>query len=249
MQAFLDFFEGKTYADAANGLFGIKHILWITLTFVLLAALYPVLKRHKRIADIALTVFAVTMLVLRFVKYFIMYPFVWENSFARIIPYELCTIMSYVLPFTVLFRTHRLNSFIYPLAVFGGTVTLGYADWVFDGNSINFNKLESMIVHILLIYIPVLSAAADRYRFDVAKIYRPFAAMALLLVYAEVANEWITPGANHMYTRVNPLPKDTAPLHHMFLLGAGFVLFMAIIHAPDIVRRITAGIKRTGKTA
>ena len=136
-----DFFMGTTKADSAAEIFGMKHLLWLFVPLVIIASLYFLFKKHKRAGEVTLLAFAITLLTLRFIKYVIFYPNIWGEGWDRLIPYELCTISSYILPFTVFFKTKRLNAYLYPLAIMGGFITLVYSEWIFNGYAFDFNKL------------------------------------------------------------------------------------------------------------
>jgi hypothetical protein len=202
----------------------------------LVIMLYFVFKKYKKAGKVMLYTSAAVMLVLRIVKYLYFKPIYWNEGWGSIVPYELCTILSYILPFTVFLNTKKLNKFIYPLAIIGGVVTMAYSEWIFNGQGLNFNKFESLIVHILLIAIPYFSAAVGRFSFKIKDFFKPVIAMAFFVGYAYIANTYITPGANHMFIRVNPLPINF-PVHHMYFFAAFFLIVLFLMYAKDVFRK------------
>lgn len=232
-----EFFIGNGVVSPSAGLFGLNHILWIVGAFVFIVAASIYANKNKTSAKVLLIAMAVVMLVLRAVKYLVMHPFYWSNTFLSSIPYQLCTILSYVLPFTVFFNTKKLNKFIYPLAIIGGFITILYPDWVFNGRGLNFDKLESLIVHILLIAIPVVSTYSGRFKYNIKELYKPIAAMTLLVLYALIANLYITPGSNHMFMMRNPLPINFGPVHHYIVFTIAFLFVLFLMYLPSFIRQ------------
>ena len=241
LSALSGFFAEKSVPPENAGwkLFGLTHILWIVLPIAGIVALYYTFKKHMRAGEITLYVFAAIMLCLRFTKYVVIRPNYWGYDWIKIIPYELCTISSFVMPFLVFFKSKKLSTYLFPPAIMGGAVTLLYADWVFNGQGINFNKLESLTVHILLIAIPFISVAVGRIEFDIKKIYRPIIATAALVVYAAMANAWFEPGSNHMYLNENPLDFNLfGNAHHMFMFALIFFIGLVGIYSPSLIALI-----------
>ncbi len=218
-------------------MFGLAQILWIVIPLLLLIGACILLKGKKKTGRVVLIVCAWTMLVLRVAKYFIFKPFFWDEGWKEIVPFAMCTIMSWIFPITVFFKTDKFNTFVYPLGIIGGIVTLAYSDWIFNGIGLDFNKFESLVVHWLLIAIPYLKVAIGEFQFKMKEIYRPFIALAIVIIYSAIANTYITPGANHNYLRSNPLPFQIPGLHHIFTLGLIGIVLMVLLYLPFLKKK------------
>jgi hypothetical protein len=236
MLSLMDFFTRNTPLDPNASLFGVNHLLWLILPLVAIFFLTRLARKNERFATKAILTMAWIMLTLRIVKYLFFYPFVWGYGWERLIPYELCTISSYLMPFVVFFRWKRIAKYLFPLAILGGFITMAYSEWIFNGYALDFNKLESLIIHILLMAIPFVSTGTDLFSFRVKEIWKPIALIIVLLGWAELANRVIEPGSNHMYTRVNPLPFRIEPFHHLFTFGLIFLILLALLYLGDYVR-------------
>lgn len=216
---------------------GVPHILWLVLPLAVVAILCGVFSKHKKAGRITIYVLAVVLLVLRVVKYGFLKPLLWNETWKTIVPFELCTILTFVLPFTVFFKTAKFNAFVYPLAIFGGIVTLAYPEWIYNGYGLNFNKLESLIAHTALFAIPFFSQASQfNFKLQIRDYYKPVLAMLVLILYAYIANRFITPGTNHMFIKQNPLPINIPGMHHMVLFAAAFLLYLFLLCLPNLIK-------------
>jgi uncharacterized membrane protein YwaF len=220
-------------------LFGLAHILWLVIPLIILIGLCFLVrllkqKGYGKYNKYLIWGIAGAMILLRIVKYYIFKPFFWDETWKEIIPFELCTIMSFVFPFTVFPKADKLNTYIYPLGIIGGFVTIAYSEWIFNGYGLDFNKWESLIVHWLLVYLPYIRLANSEFRFRIQDYYRPLVALIILVIYAWIANTFITPGANHMFLVKNPLPMQIPGLHHLFTLGLMAIAIIFLLYAPFI---------------
>ena len=183
---------GKSNPNPAYTIFGTAHLMWLIIPLIAIALLAAIFHKHKRQGKVAIYVLAAVMITLRVLKYFVFKTFIWDTGWKTVVPFELCTILSFLIPFTVFFKTKKLNPYIYPLAIIGGIVTLAYPEWIFNGRGLIFDKLESLIVHILLIAIPVFSAVTKKnFSFKIRDYYKPVLAMLILITYAYIANIYI----------------------------------------------------------
>jgi uncharacterized membrane protein YwaF len=231
----MSFFIPNSAAESKNyNIFGLAQLLWIVIPLAILIVACLIFRNRKKEGRILLIILASTMLLFRVLKYFVFKPFVWDEGWEQIVPFELCTIMSWIFPFTVYFKTNKLNTFIYPLGIIGGVVTLAYSEWIFNGRGLDFNKFESLIIHWILIAIPYIKVAMGEFSFKIKEIYRPFLALSIILLYSAIANAYITPGANHNYLRSNPLPFQIPGLHHLFTLGLIGIVFMLLMYLPFV---------------
>ncbi len=229
---FNEFFNGAGPANNNYALFELAHILWFAIPLVLIIVMCVLFRKYQKAGKVFLYIFASIMLALRITKYGIIKPFVWENNWIESIPFSLCTILSYILPFVVIFNFKKAMPYLYPLAILGGIITMAYPDWIFNGRGLNFNKLESLIVHILLIAIPFVSISVKRYQLKLTNFYKPVIALTIVTAYAHIANKFITPGTNHMFLESNPLPIDFGGLNHVIVFSVAMILVLFLMHIP-----------------
>ena len=233
------FMPGSAGENFHYKLFGSAQILWLVVPLIILVGLCFLVrflkkKGYEKYNKYLIWGIAGAMLLLRIVKYYIFKPFFWGETWKDIVPFELCTIMSFVFPFTVFPKADKLNTFIYPLGIVGGIVTIAYSEWIFNGSGMDFNKLESLIVHWLLVYLPYVRLANGEFSFRIRHYYRPLVALIVLVIYAWIANNFITPGANHMFLVKNPLPFQIPGLHHIFTLGLIGIVIVFLLYLPFI---------------
>jgi hypothetical protein len=236
---FLNFFmPNSADQNAGYKIFGPVHILWIIVPILFLIGLAFLARKNKTWGKWILLVLAISLLVMRFVKYIILKPFFWDEGWISVIPFELCTIMTYIFPFTIFFKTDKLNRYIYPLAVLGGTVTIAYSEWIFNGRGMDVDKLESLLAHWIIIYIPFVRIAMGQFKLKFKEIYKPVIALIILVAYAWLANTYFTPGSNHMFLRSNPLPFQIPGIHHIFTLGLVFIALIILLYFPFNLRKV-----------
>lgn len=235
---FLNFFMPNS-APATNSykMFGLSQILWIVIPLIILIAICLFLRNKKKEGRIVLVVIACTMLTLRIAKYFVFKPFFWGEDWKQLVPFEMCTLMSWIFPMTIFFKTDKFNTFVYPLGIIGGVVTLAYSDWIFNGLGLDFNKFESLMIHWLLIAVPYIRLAMGDFKFKIKEIYRPFVALSIIIFYSFIANTYITPGANHNFLRSNPLPFQIPGLHHIFTLGLIGIVLITALYLPFLKKK------------
>lgn len=237
-------FFSLTESPVANmELFSLSHILWIVIPLLLTVAGYFLFKKYPKAGKIILFSLAMYLIVVRLIKNILFKSILWNEGWDNIIPFQLCGVMIYALPFTVFFKTKKLNRFIYPLALMGGFIMMLYPDWVFNGGNMNFNKIESLIAHFLIVFIPITSIAVDRFKFEVKDIYKPLLALLLLTFYAHIGNLLI-PNRNYMFLQTNPLPFQIPGIHHIFTFGLIFIVLMLLLYSVDIARVIARKIKK-----
>ena len=218
-------------------LFGLAQLLWIIIPLVLLIFTCLVVRRNKRAGKIIIYGLGIALLALRIVKYALLKPFFWDEGLLQILPFEMCTVLSFIMPFTIFFKTNKLNTYLYPLGIIGGLVTLLYSDWIYNGLGLDFNKLESLIAHWILIAVPYLMVVIGEFRFDIKKMHRAFIGLLILVIYAEIGNSYINPGANYNYIRENPLPFQIPGLHHLFTFALIGIVLILSLYLPFVKKR------------
>lgn len=224
-------------------MFGLNYILWIVIPLILLVPLFFIFRKYQNFGKKALLVIAIYLLAVRLIKNIVFKAWLWDEGWHNVVPFQLCGVLIYILPFTIFFNTKKLNAFLYPLAILGGFVMILYPDWVFNGGNMSFNKLESLFAHIFLFYIPILQLAVGNFKFNIKDIWKPLVALAALAGYAHIGNLLI-PNRNFMFLVENPLPFDL-PIPHLIVLGTVSVLFIALLYLPSVIRQLVA--KRKNK--
>lgn len=128
------------------------HRLWIYIGFLLpvfyFLLLYPFDGRHRRalLAFIAITVFFSYASIRRYQT--------WTNVPA--LPLHLCVTAMYVIPLTLIFKSHKLFYFTMFINVIGALLALLMPNLPSDAGSLSTATIEFFINHIYAFFMPVL---------------------------------------------------------------------------------------------
>ncbi|MFA5007425.1 MAG: YwaF family protein [Candidatus Izemoplasmatales bacterium] len=228
-----------SYSDGlGEGAFGWRHFLWIG--FVVLAAVLGsfYFRKRPKAERTFVTIFAISLFAFRLVHQTVRASIGVEVPWTQAFPFHMCTVLTFLLPLTIVFDWKAIKTPVYVLSIMGGVITVILGDY-FDNRFLTMFALEGMSAHTLLILIPIYEFAAGRHRLELRDAWRVIAGILVLMGWATLANLVFYPdsGANYMYLMENALPFGTDKNYFLFYILI-FLVFFAGIYAGPIARAL-----------
>ncbi len=226
-----------------------RFYLWVVAVIALAVGLYQVFKRHKKAGKITILVLVSLMLIVRTINQVVRACIGAENPWWRAIPFHMCTVLSFVLPLTIIFKWDKIKTPVFTLSLMGGIITLLVNDY-FDNAFLTFSSIEGMLAHSILILVPIWSIAIGEFRIDYKKSWQTVVGVLVLMAWAMIANLILIYGlgisANYMYLMKNALPFGGD--FYLLVYVAIFAVFMlAVFGIPELYRFIVR--KKSQKNA
>lgn len=205
----------------AAGLFTPVHIGTIAilaLIFFVLAKTFN--NKSDRAKKGLLTVLAFTLPCLEISK------MIWDMTkgiftIANSLPLHLCGLMSIFMPLAVLTQKTWLQEFVYACGMLGGICALTYP-YVNIYPPIHYLYIESMMVHSIIMYIPLLMIRFGMLRPDIRSLPYSLIFLVLLAFGATIINA--ATGSNFFFLRG---PALNTPLYYIYD-KTGYVGYLAI---------------------
>ena len=224
--------------------------LWVASVAILAFLLYFVFKKHKKVGKIFIIAVVSTLLGVRFINQVVRACIGAEYPFWRAIPFHPCTVMTFVLPLTILCKWDKIKTPVFVISIMCGLITMFVNDY-FDNWFLTFSSFEGIVAHSILFLIPIYEVAIGEFRIDYKKWWHIVVGMVILIVWAMLANLILIYGcgisANYMYLMHNALPfGGNSPVYLVYYVLI-FCVFMALILGlPELARYIK---KRTNPEA
>jgi uncharacterized membrane protein YwaF len=236
MMAYNDGLGGGTFGD-------IRHLIVALVTIGLCVGSYHLFKRYKRAGRITVLVLCAYMFTVRLINRIVQAIVHTDFSpWMAIIPFHLCSIMSYLLPLTVFFRWEKIKTAVYVSGLIGAVVNLVLSD-DYGSLFIPFTPLESMWVHITLLLVPVIHIATGDFRLEWKKFWHVVLTFCIVAGWSALAN-WVffkEYDTNYFYIAKNALPGNIGGDFYIFVYLALFAVFLtAVFGPPELTRYIKA---------
>lgn len=221
-----------------------RHFLWIGIVILLSVTFYHLFKRHPKLGKQVSLVLVSYLFLVRLINQIARAMVGAEVPAWRAFPFHLCTILTFLLPFIVIFNLKKLKTPAYTLALMGGTITVLIGDY-FDHWFLAFPSIEGMIAHSILILLPIIEIAIGRFRFEFKQSWTVFIGIGLLLIWAWLANDLFFKSydSNYMYLKENGLPGNLGGDYYFVIYGVLFFLFYLLIFGiPTLYRRFKSDL-------
>ncbi len=227
---FKNFFNGDYYDGLGDGMFGLRHILWILCTVAALIALYQIFKKHKKAGIIFIYVISIIMFTFRFFLYLIRWLTKTYDPAISALPWHMCSLLALLLPITMVFNLKKFKTSIYSASITGAFITLVLGDY-FYSTIINFYLWESMLTHSFMLILPFLDIAVDRFKIEPKKWWEAIVGILFFIAWASLANEIIFHGLgyNYMYLKYNALPFEIPGVHFFLIYTIMYLVFTSLL--------------------
>jgi uncharacterized membrane protein YwaF len=222
----------SSFSDGlGEGSFGWRHLLWIA--FVIGAAIggFLVFRRHAKVEKTIVTTLVVLLFCFRFANQTTRAILGVEHPWTEAFPFHMCTVLTFLLPLTLVFDWKAIKTPVYVLAIMGGTVTMLLGDY-FDNRFLTVFALEGIAAHSILILVPIWEIAAGRFRLDLRDIWKVGAGILVLMGWAMLANLvfFRDYDPNYMYLMKNELPFGNDENYFLFYVLI-FLFFLGVIYS------------------
>jgi len=237
-----------SYSDGlGEGTFGWRHLLWIAVILLFAVGGYLYFKKNPKLERKVVLFAVVAMFLIRFTHQTVRALLGVENPWTQAFPFHMCTVLTFLLPLTIVFDWKAIKTPVFVLAIMGGLITALLGDYFGDG-FLTFFAYEGMTAHSLLILVPIYEIAAGRYKLELRDSWKVFAGILVLMGWAMLANLVFYPGtgANYMYLMENELPFGNERNYFLFYILI-FLAFFAGIYAGPILRAIPIASTRKNR--
>jgi len=242
-------FEGgggapTSFSDGlGEGTFGWRHVLWIA--FVIAAAIggYHLFRKYPTLGRKVVRILVAALFAFRLVHQTIRAALGVEVPWTMAFPFHMCTVLTFLMPLTVLFDWKAIKTPVFVLSIMGGLITVLLGDY-FDNRFLTVYALEGMSAHSLLILVPIWEIAGGRYRLDLKDSWKVIPGILVLIGWAMLANLvfFRDYDPNYMYLMKNELPFGNERIFFLFYVLI-FLAFFAGIYAGPL-RRLAVGRKK-----
>ncbi|MFA6649231.1 MAG: hypothetical protein WCS48_03950 [Candidatus Izemoplasmatales bacterium] len=240
---FFSYFENTSgigpYSDGlGEGAFELRHIIWMIITVLLVVLAFDIFKKHPVAGRKVVVVFATLLFLTRFVNQIFRAIIGAEVPWTQAFPFHMCTVLTFLLPIVAIFNIKKLKAPIYVLGIMGGTITILNGDY-FDNLFLSFAAIEGMSAHMLLILIPVIEIATDRFELKIAESWKVPVGMLVFMGWATLANRvfYAGMGTNYMYLEHNSLPFGDEQNYFLFYTLI-FIVFLTMIYGLPLLAKL-----------
>ncbi|MCQ5131248.1 TIGR02206 family membrane protein [Butyricicoccus faecihominis] len=233
-------------SDSAFAFFGAGHFLLVLLAAAGLALLLWMtrrLPREKMWTPVRVAAVLVPVLEL---SHSVWLYLTGVTEVVQLLPLHLCGVQSLFIPLAVFSGSMALRDFVYATSLLGGVFGILFPAGVADYYPLwSFQTIQTVLLHMLLIYVPLAMVTADLHRPDPHRFPRVLCVfLALVLVVGGVDRIF---GENYMFLYAPPAGTPLVWVFHTFgrpvyllitfllLAGASF-----IIHLPFAAHRRAA---------
>ncbi|MFA5381113.1 MAG: hypothetical protein WC088_03160 [Candidatus Izemoplasmatales bacterium] len=240
---FFSYYENTSgigpYSDGlGEGAFELRHIIWMIITVLLVVLAFDIFKKHPVAGRKVVVVFATLLFLTRFVNQIFRAIIGAEVPWTQAFPFHMCTVLTFLLPIVAIFNIKKLKAPIYVLGIMGGTITILNGDY-FDNLFLSFAAIEGMSAHMLLILIPVIEIATDRFELKIAESWKVPVGMLVFMGWATLANRvfYAGMGTNYMYLEHNSLPFGDEQNYFLFYTLI-FIVFLTMIYGLPLLAKL-----------
>ena len=148
-----------------------------------------------------------------------------------------------------LFKWDKIKTPIYVLSMMGGIITIIIGDY-FDSSFMTFSTLEGIIAHTILLVVPIIEIATNRFRLEYKNAWQVIFGILILIVWATLANDFFFAdyNTNYMYLKKNGLPGNLGGDYYFFIYIAIFMLMWSLIFGlPTLTRKLKAKKSQSNK--
>lgn len=226
-----------------------RHFFWIFASIALCFGLYFLFKKYKKAGVITVYVLVILLLATRTINQIVRASIGAEIPAWRALPFHLCTTMTFLLPLTILFKWDKIKTPIYVLSMMGGIITIIIGDY-FDSSFMTFSTLEGIIAHTILLVVPIIEIATNRFRLEYKNAWQVVFGILILIVWATLANDYFFAdyNTNYMYLKKNGLPGNLGGDYYFFIYIAIFMLMWSLIFGlPTLTRKLKAKKSQSNK--
>ncbi len=232
-----------SFADGlGEGAFGWRHFLWIAVVIALAILGFRFFRRHPAAGKTFILIAVLSLFVVRFTNQTIRAIIGVEVPWTQAFPFHMCTVLTFLLPLTILFDWKAIKTPVFVLAIMGGTITMLMGDY-FSDRFLTFFAFEGMSAHSLLILVPIFEIAIGRYQLDIRDSWKVVAGILVLMGWAMLANlvffKNLDP--NYMYLMKNALPFGNDQNFFFIYIGIFLVFFATIYGLPLLYRKLMEG--------
>jgi uncharacterized membrane protein YwaF len=245
-QKFFLYYESNgsytSYSDQlGSGAFvDIRHYLWLILIPLIAVIGYQFFKKYPKAGKMIVMVLAVSLFTFRLGHQTARAILGVENPWTQAFPFHMCTVLTFLLPLTIVFKWKKIETPVYVLAMMGGIITALMGDY-FSSQFMNMYTLEGMSAHTLLILLPIYQISLGRFKLEFKNSLSVVIGVLILMGWATLANEVFYVGLdpNYMYLRHNGLPGDLGGEYYFLIYtGIFFIFFGLIFGIPESYRKL-----------
>lgn len=223
----------------APELYGIEHILYLIISFVIMAISIILTKKFvkndKVLTIIIKSIAGVLLLTVILNRLFIV--FVQETpNWLDFIPNTYCGLSSYVLALSVLLtkRNSSILHFVVYIAFVGGLATMFYPDFIGQANSIFYSKtITGLLHHTLQVFLILMMMINGYFKTDIKKWYCVPLGLACYMTWGLFLNDII--GISAMQ-----IGRDFEGISGLTWFSVGMIFFFAYavyVISYELVRR------------
>jgi uncharacterized membrane protein YwaF len=219
-----------------EGSFGWRHILWIAVIVLFAIGGYYYFRKHPKHEKTIVMIALAALFLVRFTNQTVRAAIGVENPWTQAFPFHMCTVLTFLLPLSVIFDWKAIKTPVYVLSIMGGVITVLLGDY-FNDRFLTFFAFEGITAHSLLILVPIVEIAARRYTLDLRDAWKVIPGILVLMGWATLANRvfYKNLDPNYMYLMKNALPFGNEDNFFAFYVLI-FLAFFAAIYAAPLAR-------------
>ena len=230
----------SSFSDTlGEGSFGWRHFLWILIVIILAIGGYVLFRKYQKVGKKIVYFLVISLFSIRFFHQSLRAIIGVETPWTRAFPFHMCTVLTFLLPLTIVFDWKKIKTPVFVLAIMGGVITMLMGEY-FDSRFMTFWTLEGMAAHSILILVPIYEAATNRFKFDFKESWKVLVGILVLMAWAMIANLVFFPNtdSNYMYLMENALPFGSDQTYFL-IYTLIFAFFFGIIYGiPVLTRRL-----------
>lgn len=214
--------------------------IWLIAFIGLAVGGYFLFKKYKKAGKITIIVVVSLLLATRTINQIVRACVGAENPWWRAIPFHLCTLMTFVMPLTILCKWDKIKNPVFVLSMMGAMITLLVNDYC-DNAFVNFGAIEGACAHTILFVVPIWEIAIGEFKLNWKKSWEPIAGAGVCMAWAMIANLILKFGygidSNYMYLMKNALPIKLPGVTYLLVYVVIFFIFLAAIYGiPELWR-------------
>lgn len=220
-----------------GGFKDVREILWLTLIIIGTIALYKFCKNNKIKGKKLIKILMIIMLTVRIIVQIIKSVVGYSLPKGRdLIPGQMCTILIYLLPLTMLFNWKKIKTPVFVLSMMGALMTFLINDY-FNSSFISFYTLEGIWAHSMLWIAPIAMIGLDEFKLEFKKIWQIIITMLLLIVWATFLNKILFKNynPNYLYLERNMLPGQIGGKYFFFIYAIIFFILLVLFYTLPIL--------------
>ena len=236
----------STYSDGlGEGEYGWRHLVWIGLVICFGIVGFIYFQKHPKTEKKVVLTLVISLFLVRFSHQTIRAIIGAEVPWTRAFPFHMCTVLTFLLPLTIIFQWNKIKTPVYVLSIMGGVITLLIGDY-FSDKFMTFSTLEGMSAHTILILVPIFEVASKRFSLDIKNAWQVIVGILVLMIWATIANEvfFVNYDPNYMYLKENALPFGDEKTFFIYYVIIFFVMLSSIYGFPRLKSYLCQKTKR-----